>query len=154
MRAMQNDQTETPKFDKPVKLLVVVAGTDAEVNALARSGAMAALTGIQVEEISLPRVADVPQALGLAERLQEFDGYVVLGLVLGAAEGWSDVARALTGLGMGGALNGNGLIWAKDRAEALKVAEAAGSAAALSVLNLIALSRTWTTMTKGIGFRA
>ena len=144
-----------------MKILLVVAGeAAAAVNAalLAGAGAKLAAAGAEVEEIRLTRISDVPQALALAEAMQEFDGYVVLGAVIAAPHLWADVSRALTGIGMGGGLNGNGLVLADSAEAALVAADAkgadAGGAAAASVLGLIALARGWRARTKGIGFRA
>jgi 6,7-dimethyl-8-ribityllumazine synthase len=151
---------DRPRFDRPVKILVVVAGGEAEVNAALLLGAMARLdaAGAEADQIILPRVGDVPQALGLAERMQDYDGYVVLGAVIGLAGIWAEVARALNALGMGGGLNGNGLILAETAAEALNLAHPdagnAGGEAAAAVLGLIGLARDWAGKTKGIGFRA
>ncbi len=149
-----------PRFDRPVKILVAVAGPEQDINAALVKGALAELeaAGAEVEEISLPRVGDVPQALALAERMQDYDGYVVLGAVIDLPVLWSEVARALTGLGMSGGLNGNGLILAETPAAAMQLALPeggnAGGEAAASVLGLIGLAREWGGKSKGIGFRA
>ena len=157
---MLDDANQGGKPGKPVKILLAVAGAEAAVNAALLAGAQARLmaAGAEVEEIRLTRVADLPQALALAEAMQDFDGYVVLGAVIAAPYLWADVSRALTGLGMGGGLNGNGLVLA-DTAEAALVAADpkgadAGGQAAASVLGLIALAEGWKGRTKGIGFRA
>ena len=157
---MADDANQSPNAGKPVKILLVIAGEDAAVNAalLAGAGAKLAAAGAEVEEIRLTRVLDVPQALALAETMQEFDGYVVLGAVIAAPHLWADVSRALTGIGMGGGLNGNGLVLADSAEAALVAADPkgadAGGAAAASVLGLIGLAKGWKARTKGIGFRA
>ena len=158
---MADDADQGSGPGKPVKILLVVAGeAAAAVNAalLAGAGAKLAAAGAEVEEIRLTRISDVPQALALAEAMQEFDGYVVLGAVIAAPHLWADVSRALTGIGMGGGLNGNGLVLADDAQAALLAADPmradAGGAAAASVLGLIALATGWKIRTKGIGFRA
>ena len=157
---MLDDANQGGKPGKTLKILLAVAGAEAAVNAALVAGARARLAaaGAEVEEIALARVMDLPQALALAEAMQDFDGYVSLGAVIGAPHLWADVSRALTGLGMGGGLNGNGLVLA-DSAEAALVAAdpkgaEAGGAAAASVLGLIALADGWKNRTKGIGFRA
>jgi 6,7-dimethyl-8-ribityllumazine synthase len=156
MMTMLDDANQS---GKPVKILIAVAGAEAAVNAALLAGAQAKLAaaGAEVEEIRLTRVGDLPQALALAESMQDFDGYVVLGAVIGATHLWSDVSRALTGLGMGGGLNGNGLVLADSAEAALALSDPkgadAGGAAAASVLGLIALAKGWKGQTKGIGFR-
>ena len=156
---MLDDANQGAKPGKPVKILLAVAGGEAAVNAALVAGARAKLAaaGAVVEEIALVGVADLPQALALAEAMQDFDGYVALGAVIGAPHLWSDVSRALTGLGMGGGLNGNGLVMADSAAAALAAADPAGAdaggQAAASVLGLVSLARGWKARTKGIGFR-
>lgn len=157
---MAEDANQSPMPGKPVKILLAVAGAEAAVNAALLEGAKAKLAaaGAEVEDIRLTRIGDVPQAVALAEAMQDFDGYVVLGAVIAAPHLWADVTRALTGIGMGGGLNGNGLVLADSAEAALVAADPkgadAGGAAAASVLGLIALARGWKDLTKGIGFRA
>lgn len=149
-----------PRFDRRVKILIAVAGLETEVNEALLKGALAELAAAEaeVDQISLPRVAELPQALGLAERMRDYDGYVILGAVIGQPDMWSVIARELTALGVEGGLNGNGLILADTPAAALSLAHPeganAGGEAAASVLGLIALARAWAGQNKGIGFRA
>lgn len=153
------DTTADGRFSRPVKILVALAGAETAVNDALLQGALAELSGAEVDQITLPRVTDLPQALALAERMRDYDGYVVLGAVIGLPAVWTEVSRALTGLGMAGGLNGNGLILADTPAAAMQLALPeggnAGGQAAASVLDLISLSRDWSSgSTKGIGFRA
>jgi 6,7-dimethyl-8-ribityllumazine synthase len=160
MMTMLDDANQGAKPGKPVKILLAVAGGEAAVNAALVAGAKARLAAAaaEVEEIALARVIDLPQALALAETMQDFDGYVALGVVIGEPHLWADVSRALTGLGMGGGLNGNGIVLADSAAAALVAADPlgadAGGQAAASVLALVALATGWKNRTKGIGFRA
>jgi len=160
MMTMADDANQGPNPGKPLKILLAIAGDVAAVNAalLAGAGAKLAAAGAEVEEIRLTRILDVPQALALAETMQQFDGYVVLGAVIAAPHLWADVSRALTGIGMGGGLNGNGLVLADSAEAALVAADPkgadAGGAAAASALGLISLAKGWQARTKGIGFRA
>ncbi len=150
---------EPPHFDKPVKVLMVQAGPETEVNAALARGARAVLeaSGVEIEEIALPGLADLPQALALAERMQDFDAYVALGAVIASPDLWSEMAHALSALGMSGVLNGNGVLLAETVEEAAEMADPSGidvgGAAARSVLNLVALARGWGARSKGIGFR-
>ena len=141
---------DSARAEKPTKILVALAGAEPALGEALLAGARAKLDGFgaEVEVIRLSRVRDVPQALALAERMQEFDGYVALGVVTGR----SHVERALMGLGMSGGLVGIGLVAAEGcTAEA---ATLEGGAAAVSVLELIGLARAWAGKSKGIGFRA
>ncbi len=153
-----------PQFDKPVRLLIVTAAQDAEISASLLAGAMAkaSLAGVVVETLEVPGVLEIPPALALAERLAEFDGYAALGLVIGQTPAQvqmaAEVGRALMALNLGGALIGQAVHLATNRAEALMWADPAGSdkggQAVAAALHLIAISRKWAGQTKGIGFRA
>jgi 6,7-dimethyl-8-ribityllumazine synthase len=73
-----------PVFDKPVKLLIVVAPyyKDIADNLVAGARAVAAACGATVELIEVPGALEVPTAIAMAERLAEFGGYVALGCVI------------------------------------------------------------------------
>ena len=73
-----------PVFDKPVKLLIVVAPyyRDIADNLIAGAKATAAKVGAEVEVVEVPGALEVPTAIAMAERLAEFDGYVALGCVI------------------------------------------------------------------------
>jgi 6,7-dimethyl-8-ribityllumazine synthase len=154
-----------PSFDKPVKLLIVVAPyyTDIADDLVAGARAAAMACGAEVELIEVPGALEVPTAIALAERQAKFDGYVALGCVIrGETTHYdtvcNDSARGLMLLGLDGACIGNGILTVENRAQAVVRADAAGQnkggGAALAALHLIALSRKWAAATKGIGFRA
>ena len=154
-----------PAFDKPVKLLVVVAPyyKDIADNLVAGAKAMGAACGAEVEVIEVPGALEVPSAIALAERLADYDGYVALGCVIrGETTHYdtvcNDSSRAISLLGLQGACIGNGILTVENRAQAEVRADPAGQnkggGAAAAALHLIALSRTWAGKSKGIGFRA
>ena len=154
-----------PGFDKPVKLLVVVAPyyKDIADNLVAGAKAVAAACGAEVEVIEVPGALEVPTAIALAERQAQFDGYVALGCVIrGETTHYdtvcNDSSRALSLLGLQGACIGNGILTVENKAQAEVRADPAGQnkggGAAAAALHLIALSRKWAGQTKGIGFRA
>ena len=154
-----------PVFDKPVKLLIVVAPYYKDITDQMVAGAQAAAlaSGAEVELIEVPGALEVPTAIGMAERLAKFDGYVALGCVIrGETTHYdtvcNDSSNALMLLGLQGSAIGNGILTVENREQALVRAEVAGQnkggGAALAALHLIALSRTWAGQTKGIGFRA
>jgi 6,7-dimethyl-8-ribityllumazine synthase len=154
-----------PGFDKPVKLLIVVAPyyKDIADNLLAGAKAVAGQCGAEVEVIEVPGALEVPSAIALAERLAEYDGYVALGCVIrGETTHYdtvcNDSSRALSLLGLQGACIGNGILTVENRAQAEVRADPAGQnkggGAAAAALHLIALSRKWAGKSKGIGFRA
>ena len=154
-----------PSFDKPVKLLIVVAPyyKDIADNLVAGAKAVGAACGAEVDVIEVPGALEVPSAIALAERLAEYDGYVALGCVIrGETTHYdtvcNDSSRALSLLGLQGACIGNGILTVENRPQAEVRADPAGQnkggGAAAAALHLIALSRTWAGKSKGIGFRA
>ena len=154
-----------PTFDRPVKLLVVVAPYYKNIadNLVAGAKAVASACGAEVEVIEVPGALEVPTAIALAERQAQFDGYVALGCVIrGETTHYdtvcNDSSRAISLLGLQGACIGNGILTVENRAQAEVRADPngqdKGGGAAAAALHLIALSRKWAGQTKGIGFRA
>jgi 6,7-dimethyl-8-ribityllumazine synthase len=153
-----------PSFDKPVKLLIVVAPyyRDIADQLVAGARATALACGAEVELVEVPGALEVPSAIAMAERMAKFDGYVALGCVIrGETTHYdtvcNDSSRALSLLGLQGACIGNGILTVENHAQAAVRAEAAGQnkggGAAAAALHLIALSRKWAGASKGIGFR-
>jgi 6,7-dimethyl-8-ribityllumazine synthase len=153
-----------PTFDKPVKLLIVVAPyyRDIADNLIAGARAMAAKAGAETELVEVPGALEVPTAIAMAERMAKFDGYVALGCVIrGETTHYdtvcNDSSRAISLLGLQGACIGNGILTVENRAQAEVRANPAGQdkggGAAAAALHLIALSRKWAGASKGIGFR-
>ena len=166
MAANENHYTlPLPTFDKPVKLLIVVAPyyRDIADQLIAGAKGIAAACGAEVEVVEVPGALEVPAAIAMAERQAEFDGYVALGCVIrGETTHYetvcNDSARGLSLLGLQGACIGNGILTVENRGQAEVRAEAAGQnkggGAAAAALHLVALSRRWAGQTTGIGFRA
>ena len=113
--------------------------------------------------VEVPGALEVPTAIGLAERMAKYDGYVALGCVIrGETTHYdtvcNDSSRAITLLGLQGACIGNGILTVENREQALVRAEVAGQnkggGAAAAALHLIALSRAWAAGDRGgMGFR-
>jgi 6,7-dimethyl-8-ribityllumazine synthase len=154
-----------PKFDKPVKLLIVVAPyyKDIADNLVAGARAMGEACGATVDMIEVPGALEVPTAIALAERMADYDAYVALGCVIrGETTHYdtvcNDSSRAISLLGLQGACIGNGILTVENRVQAEVRADPAGQnkggGAAAAALHLLALSRTWAGKSKGIGFRA
>jgi len=154
-----------PVFDRPVKLLIVVAPyyRDIADQLIAGARAMAARAGAEADLVEVPGALEVPTAIAIAERMADYDGYVALGCVIrGETTHYdtvcNDSSRALSLMGLQGACIGNGILTVETKAQAEVRAEAAGQdkggGAAAAALHLIALSRKWSGTTKGIGFRA
>lgn len=153
-----------PSFDKPVKLLIVVAPYYKDIADDLVSGAksVAASVGADVDLIEVPGALEIPTAIAIAERMSNYDGYVALGCVIrGETTHYdtvcNDSSRGLTLLGLQGACIGNGILTVENHDQAAVRANPAdqnkGGGAAMAALHLIALSRKWAGVRKGIGFR-
>lgn len=156
---------DLPKFDRPVRLLLVVSPyyKDISDNQVAGAKAVAAACGADVELVEVPGALEIPTAIALAERQNPFDGYVALGCVIrGETTHYdtvcNDSSRAITLLGLQGACIGNGILTVENEDQAIVRADPhgqnKGGGAAAAALHLIALSRKWASQTQGIGFRA
>ncbi len=152
-----------PEFDKPVKLLIVVAPYYKDIADELIAGAKAEIeaAGGTWELVEVPGALEVPTAIGIAERMSNFDGYVALGCVIrGETTHYdtvcNDSSRALTLLGLQGLCIGNGILTVENHEQAAVRAEAKGQnkggGAAAAALHLIALSRKWGRASKGVGF--
>ena len=151
-------------FDKPVKLLIVVAPFYRDIADGLIAGARAEIeaTGGTYDLIEVPGALEIPTAIGMAERLSNFDGYVALGCVIrGETTHYetvcSDSARGITLLGLQGLCIGNGILTVENRDQADVRADPAqmnkGGGAAAAALHLVALARKWSNHRKGVGFR-
>ena len=148
-----------------MKLLIVVAPYYKDITDQLVAGArgVAAACGAEVDLVEVPGALEVPTAIGLAERMAKYDGYVALGCVIrGETTHYdtvcNDSSRAITLLGLQGACIGNGILTVENREQALVRAEVAGQnkggGAAAAALHLIALSRAWAAGDRGgMGFR-
>lgn len=154
-----------PSFDKPVKLLIVVAPyyKDIADNLVAGAKAVGQACGAEVEVVEVPGALEIPTAIAMAQRLADYDAFVALGCVIrGETTHYdtvcNDSSRAISLLGLQGACIGNGILTVENRAQAEVRADPAGQnkggGAAAAALHLVALSRKWAGKTKGIGFRA
>jgi len=153
-----------PKFEKPVKALLVMAPYYRDIvdNLLAGARSELEAVGATWETVEVPGALEIPTAIGIAERMSKFDGYVALGCVIrGETSHYdtvcTDSSRGLTLLGLQGLCVGNGILTVETRAQAEARSDPAeqnkGGGAAAAALHLIALSRKWGAQRKGIGFR-
>lgn len=154
---------ERPTFDKPVKLLIVVAPYYKDIADQLIAGARAEIEacGGTHDLIEVPGALEVPTAIGIAERMSNFDGYVALGCIIrGETTHYdtvcNDSSRALALLGLQGLCIGNGILTVENMLQAEARAQAdgqnKGGGAAAAALHLIALSRKWGAARKGVGF--
>ncbi|MFA3917681.1 6,7-dimethyl-8-ribityllumazine synthase [Ruegeria hyattellae] len=153
-----------PTFDKPVKLLIVVAPfyRDIADNLIAGARAEVEAADGSCEVVEVPGALEVPTAIAMADRQCNFDGYVALGCVIrGETTHYetvcNDSSRAIQLMGLQGLCIGNGILTVENRAQAEVRADPAemnkGGGAAAAALHLIALSRKWGASTKGVGFK-
>ena len=152
-----------PEFGEPVKLLIVVAPFYRDIADMLIAGAVGEIeaAGGTHELIEVPGALEVPTAIGVADRMSNFDGYVALGCVIrGETTHYetvcNDSSRALTLLGLSGCLIGNGILTVENRDQAVARADPGqmnkGAGAAAAALHLIALARKWGNKRKGVGF--
>ncbi|QJF50681.1 6,7-dimethyl-8-ribityllumazine synthase [Roseobacter ponti] len=160
----QHYTPERPSFDKPVKLLIVVAPyyKDIADNLVAGAKAEIEEAGGTWELVEVPGALEVPTAIGISDRGSNFDGYVALGCVIrGETTHYetvcNDSSRAIQLLGLQGLCIGNGILTVENRKQAEVRADPdgqnKGGGAAAAALHLIALTRKWGARTKGIGFK-
>jgi 6,7-dimethyl-8-ribityllumazine synthase len=153
-----------PSFDKPVKILIVVAPYYKDIADQLVAGAQAEIeaAGATWDLVEMPGALEVPTAIGISDRRSNFDGYVALGCVIrGETTHYdtvcNDSSRALQLLGLQGLCIGNGILTVENREQALARADASGQnkggGAAAAALHLVALARKWSSASKGIGFK-
>ena len=152
-----------PSFDKPTKVLIVIAPYYTSIANAQLDAARGVLdrAGVAHETVEVPGSLEIPTAIGIAERLSNYDGYVALGCVIRGKTSHYDVvvnesARGLMLLGLQGLCIGNGIITVENRDQAEERADAArlntAGGAAEAALHLIALTRKWGNRRKGAGF--
>lgn len=151
------------EFDKPVKIAIVISPYYKDIAENMLSGAKAEIEAVggTFEVIEVPGALEIPTAIGIAERLSNFDGYVALGCVIrGETTHYdtvcNDSSRALQLLGLQGLCIGNGILTVENRAQAVVRAnpkdQNKGGGAAAAALHLVALTRKWGAQRKGVGF--
>lgn len=164
MASIEHHILDRPQFDKPVKVLIVVAPYYKNIadNLLAGARAELEAAGADHETVEVPGALEIPTAIGIAGRMSNYDGYVALGCVIrGETTHYetvcNDSSRGLTLLGLQGLCVGNGVLTVENVAQAEVRADPAaqnkGGGAAAAALHLIALARKWGGQTKGVGFK-
>ena len=115
-----------PEFDRPVKVLIVVAPYYKDIADDMIAGARAELekVGATHEVIEVPGALEVPTAIRIAYRQSNFDGFVALGCVIrGETTHYdtvcNDSSRAIQLLGLEGACIGNGILTVENRDQAV-----------------------------------
>ncbi len=153
-----------PSFDKPAKVLIVVAPyyRDIADNLVAGATAEIEACGATWDLVDVPGALEIPTAITIADRRSNFDAFVALGCVIrGETTHYdtvcNDSSRALQMMGLQGLCIGNGILTVETRAQAEVRADPGemnkGAGAAVAALHLLALSRKWGGQSKGIGFK-
>ncbi|PCH66557.1 MAG: 6,7-dimethyl-8-ribityllumazine synthase [Rhodobacteraceae bacterium] len=153
-----------PSFDKPAKVLIVVAPyyRDIADNLVAGATAEIEACGATWELVEVPGALEIPTAITIADRRSNFDAFVALGCVIrGETTHYdtvcNDSSRALQMMGLQGLCIGNGILTVETRMQAEVRADPGemnkGAGAAVAALHLLALSRKWGGQSKGIGFK-
>ena len=162
-RSETHHTLERPKFETPLKLLIVRVPYYKDISDNLLKGAskeIEAAGGIW-EFVDVPGALEVPTAIGIAERMKAFDGYVALGCVIrGETTHYetvcNDSSRGITLLGLQGLCIGNGILTVENRAQAEVRADPndqnKGGGAAAAALHLISLARLWGDEHKSVGF--
>ena len=164
MAGASHHSLETPKMERPTKLLIVVAPYYKDIADGLIAGATAEIeaAGATWELVEVPGALEIPPAIATAHRLSNFDGYVALGCIIrGETTHYdtvcNDSSRGLMLLGLQGAALGNGILTVENHEQAAVRADPAGQnkggGAAAAALHLIALQRRWGKPKGSVGFR-
>lgn len=150
----QHHELDLPRFDTPVRLLIVVAPYYKAIAAdlVAGARAVAGQAGATIDLVEVPGALEIPAAIALATAHANYDGYVALGCVIrGETTHYdtvcNDSSRGLTLLGLQGVAVGNGILTVENQQQAEVRADPErqnkGGGAAAAALHLIALTRRW-----------
>jgi 6,7-dimethyl-8-ribityllumazine synthase len=130
------------------RILIVEARFYAHLSDLLLGGARAALSGHEVDVVSVPGALEVPGAIALAAERASYDAYVALGVVIRGETYHFEIvagesARALMALTLDGLAIGNGILTVENEAQALARARPdekdKGGEAAKAALTMLAL---------------
>jgi len=131
-------------------VLIAEARFYAHLNDMLLAGARAAIeaAGHSHETVTVPGALELPATIALAGESEQFDAYVVLGVVI-RGETWhfeivaGESARAVMALTLDGLAIGNGILTVENEAQAIVRADPAqgdkGGDAAKAALVLLAL---------------
>ena len=125
---------DLPTFDKPVKILIVVAPYYKDIADELIAGAKGVVeeVGGTWDLVEVPGALEVPTAISIADKLSNFDGYVALGCVIrGETTHYetvcNDSSRALQLMGLQGLCIGNGILTVENRDQAVRAGRGQGA---------------------------
>ncbi len=160
----QHHVLELPRFERPVKLLIVTAPYYKAVADGLLAGAKSSIerAGASWDVAEVPGALEIPTAIRIADARSNFDGFVALGCVIrGETTHYetvcNDSSRGLMLLGLDGLCIGNGILTVENMEQAVARADPdgmnKGGGAAAAALHLVALSRRWGRPRGGVGFK-
>ena len=132
------------------RLLIVEARFYDHLGDLLLAGAKAALSGHEVDVVTLPGALEIPAAITLAAEAGRYDGFVALGVVIRGETYHFEIvagesARGIMALTLDGLAIGNGILTVENQAQAMARADAAqkdkGGEAAKAALAMLALKQ-------------
>ena len=130
------------------RILIVEARFYGDLNDRLLAGARAALTGHEVEVVTVPGALEIPAAIALADGTDRYDAYVALGIVIRGETYHFEIvagesARGIMALTLDGLAIGNGILTVENEAQALERADAGrkdkGGEAAKAALAMLVL---------------
>ncbi len=141
-----------PVFETPTRLLIVASPYYSEICEQLRKGATQVCEAARVmyDVVQVPGALEIPQAIALAAKSGEYDGFVALGCVIrGETSHYetvcNDSSAGLMQLGLQGCCIGNAILTVETIDQAVVRAQAAGQnkggGAAEAALHLITLKR-------------
>lgn len=165
MSGSKNHHTlERPEFDDPLRILIVRSPYYKDISDNLLQGATAEVdaAGGTWDVVDVPGALEIPSAIGIAERMKDYHGYVALGCIIrGETSHYeivcNDSSRGIAMLGLQGLCIGNGILTVENQSQAEVRADPdkqnKGASAAAAALHLIALARKWGSERKGVGFK-
>ena len=130
------------------RLLIVEARFYDHLGDLLLAGAKAALSGHEVDVVTVPGALEIPAAIALAAETSRYDGFVALGVVIRGETYHFEIvagesARGIMALTLDGLAIGNGILTVENEAQALARARPdekdKGGEAAKAALAMMAL---------------
>jgi len=130
------------------RLLIVEARFYDHLGDLLLAGAKAALSGHEVDVVTVPGALEIPAAIALAAETGRYDGFVALGVVIRGETYHFEIvagesARGIMALALDGLAIGNGILTIENEAQALARARPdekdKGGEAAKAALAMMAL---------------
>ena len=143
-----------PTFDDPVKILIVRSPYYKEIsdNLLRGASAEVESVGGTWDVVDVPGALEIPAAIGIAERMKDYHGYVALGCVIRGETNHYDIvaensAKSLSKLGLDGICIGNGILTVDNHEQAIERSDPKlknkGKDAAKALISLLLIKQNY-----------